>query len=344
MGFLSWLLWGRGKGLQDLARWLDVDLRELKQLQPEYRQFTVPKRSDGVRTISAPTDSLKRVQRRILRRLLRGLRAHDAAHGFERGRSIVTNARVHCGQDVVVRMDLVDFFPSTQKRRVHRYFRRIGWNRPAAKLLTRLCTHEGGLPQGASTSPRLSNLVNYRFDARIAGMAAALGGRYTRYADDLTISFPPEEVGDDWIIRSGPAMPFLLEGHPSKIRYLRSFIRRVAAQEGYRVHGWKKTTVRRRHHRQVVTGLVVNEQVNLPRETRRLLRAAAHRAEQNKTSILDANYEAFSYGRRAQPTLTAAQLDGWQALQAMIVKQRQGTDAGDPQGLAPRSQGEDRRE
>lgn len=323
MGFLSWLLWGRGKGVKELAHWLEVDLRELKRFKPEYREFTIPKRAGGSRSISAPSDALKRMQRRILRRLLKGLRAHDAAHGFERDRSIVTNARVHQGRDVVVRMDLVNFFPSTSSRRVRRYFRRIGWNRPAAKILTTLCSHEGGLPQGAPTSPRLSNLVNYRFDARISGLVAALGGRYTRYADDLTVSFPAESKEEDWVIRSGPAMPFLLEDHPSKIRYVRSFIRRVAREEGYRVHGWKKTTVRRRHQRQTVTGLVVNEKVNLPRETRRRLRAIAHRAEQNRRTILDANYQPFSHGRRAQPTLTTSQLEGWQALQAMIDQQRE---------------------
>jgi retron-type reverse transcriptase len=321
MGFFSWLLWGSGKGVKELAAWLDINPRQLKQLKPEYRQFTIPKRSGGVRQISAPSDELKRVQQRILRRLLRGLRAHDAAHGFERGRSIVTNARIHCGQEVVVRMDLVDFFPSTRARRVHRYFRRIGWNRSAARLLTRLCTHEGGLPQGAPTSPRLSNLVNYRLDARIAGKVAAFGGRYTRYADDLTISFPAEEPEEDWVIRSGPPLPFLLEGHPGKIRYLRSFIRRIMGEAGYQIHRRKKMSVRRRHHRQLVTGLVVNEKVNLPRETRRRLRAVAHRMEKNKRSILDANYQPFSTGRRRQPTLTPSQLEGWQALQSMIAKQ-----------------------
>lgn len=321
MGFLSWLLYGSGKGVKELAEWLGVDLRELKRLKPEYREFTIPKRSGGTRQISAPSGNLKCMQRRILRRLLKRLRAHEAAHGFEGGRSIVTNARVHRGQEVVVRLDLVDFFPSTQTRRVHRYFRRIGWNRAASKLLVRLCTLDGGLPQGAPTSPRLSNLVNYRFDARIAGMVAALGGRYTRYADDMTISFPAEKPEEDWVIRSGPAMPFLMEGHPSKIRYVRSFIRRVASEEGYRVHGWKKTRVRRRHHRQIVTGLVVNEKVQLPREVRRRLRAIEHRVRQAKRSILDADYQPFTYGRRPQPTLTPSQLEGWQALQTMIAKQ-----------------------
>ena len=193
-----------------------------------------------------------------------------------------------------------------------------------------IVTLQGGLPQGAPTSPRLSNLVNYRLDARIAGMVAALGGRYTRYADDLTISFPPEWSDDDWIIRAGPAMPFLLEGHPSKIRYIRSFIRRVAAEEGYRVHGKKKMTVRRRHHQQLVTGLVVNEKVNLPRKTRRRLRAIAHRAEQARRPTLDENYQPFTSPRHATPTLTPYQLEGWQALQTMIAKQSHKDESVEP--------------
>ena len=323
MGLFSWLLWGRGKTVKDLAEWLDVDVRQLKRVQPIYHQFPVPKRSGGVREISAPSDELKRIQRRILGRVLKGLRAHDAAHGFERGRSIVTNARVHCGQEVVIRMDLIDFFPSTQATRVQRYFRRVGWNRPAARLLTRLCTDQGGLPQGAPTSPRLSNLVNYKVDARIAGMVAAMGGRYTRYADDLTFSFPAEPPEDDWVIRSGPPMPFLLDEHPSKIRFLRSFVRRVMREAGYRVHRRKKMNVRRPHHRQEVTGLVVNEKVNLPRSTRRWLRAVAHRMEGKKRMILDASYEPFSDRSSRQPTLTASQLAGWQALLSMVDQQRE---------------------
>ena len=84
---------------------------------------------------------------------------------------IHSNAVAHQGQDVVVRVDLVDFFTTTRAERVQRYFRRIGWNRPAARILTRLCTFDNGLPQGAPTSPRLSNLVNYRLDVRLINSA-----------------------------------------------------------------------------------------------------------------------------------------------------------------------------
>ena len=149
MRLLDWLLPGRGHGVAELARRLGVELRELRRIEPRYREFTIPKRSGGRRRILAPEPNLKALQRRILRRLLTRLRVHPSATGFEPGRSIVTNAMAHCGQAVVLRMDVKDFFPSTGVKRLKRYLRRIGWNRPATTLLLRLCTRDGGLPQGA---------------------------------------------------------------------------------------------------------------------------------------------------------------------------------------------------
>ena len=327
MGFLSWLLWGPGHGLGELARRLGMHPREIRRFQGGYREFSVPKRTGGTRRILAPDDEFKELQRRILRRLLARLRAHPAVHGFERGRSIVTNALAHQGQEVVVRFDLVDFFGSTSDERVQRYFRRIGWNRQAAKILTRLCTHEGGLPQGAPTSPRLSNLVNYRLDARLAGMANALGGVYTRYADDITLSFPKQAPKESWMARSGKPAPFRLASCPNKIAFLRAFVRRVAGEEGYRVHRRRKQSVRRCHHRQTVTGLVVNARVNLPRTTRRWLRAVEHRAQMAKDSPFD-----FANPSARRPTLTRSQLAGWQALQAMIASQTADAKEQSPSG------------
>ncbi len=92
------------------------------------------------------------------------------------------------GKAVVLKMDLRNFFPTTTAARVERYFRIAGWSKEASALLTRLCTYEGALPQGAPTSPRLSNLVNHPMDARLAALAAASGAVYTRYADDMTFS------------------------------------------------------------------------------------------------------------------------------------------------------------
>jgi retron-type reverse transcriptase len=300
MGLLDWLFPGRGHAVAELARRLDLDKTQLRRIEPHYREFTIPKRSGGKRRILAPERELKALQRATLRRLLARLRVHDAAMGFERGRSIVTNALAHRGQAVVLRFDIRDFFPSTSAKRVGKYFRRIGWNRPATKLLLRWCTHDGGLPQGAPTSPRLSNLVNYRLDARLAGMAATLSAVYTRYADDITISFAEDDR--------------------EAVHYIQRFVRRVVEAEGYRLHHRKKLSIRRRHQQQIVTGLVVNDRVHLPRSVRRWLRAVEHRAASQRP-VWTTSSEPSDYRPRKKPTLSAGQLEGWQALQAMISRQ-----------------------
>jgi RNA-directed DNA polymerase len=287
MGFAGWLgklFAGKGRGLEELAERLGVGVDELRAVPIRYRTFTIPKRSGGARRVCAPDDQLKGVQRRILRRLLARLPCHPCAMGFERGRSIVTNARPHAGKAVTVCMDLRDFFPSTSARGVRDYFRKIGWNRAASGLLVRLCTHEGGLPQGAPTSPRLSNLANQRLDARLSGIARRYGASYTRYADDLAFSFGADE--------------------PETIRAVIRATKDVVRYEGYRLHQRRKLHIRRRWDRQVVTGLVVNEGVNLPRETRRWLRAVEHRAANG-----------------GEATLSPAQLQGWRSLQQMVATQ-----------------------
>jgi retron-type reverse transcriptase len=272
--------------LAELVRRLDVDVETLRSFQPTYHEFDIPKRAGGTRRIASPSDELKELQRRILRRLLGRLRAHPAATGFERGHSIVTNAKHHAGRAVVVRMDLEDFFDTTASGRVRDYFRHIGWDREAADVLVRLTTWKGGLPQGAPTSPRLSNLVNYRLDARLAAWADRRGARYSRYADDLTFSFERDD--------------------PAGIRSFISCVRAIVRDEGYRVHRRKKFYVRRRHQHQRVTGLVVNEKVQLPRKTRRWLRAVEHH---------------LATGRPV--TLSETQLAGWRALGDMIARQRE---------------------
>ncbi len=287
MGFLDFLSKGSGHGLDELARRLGMSPPELASIQAAYRQFTIPKRSGGHRRILAPQKELKSVQRRILRRLLALLVSHPAATGFERGRSIVTNASRHLGRAVVVRMDLRDFFDSTSARRVRRFFRRIGWNRPAARRLGELCTHRGALPQGAPTSPRLANLVNYRLDTRLNNLAAAFGATYTRYADDLVFSFDVDKR--------------------TQTRRLINLVKLIVREEGYRVHTRRKLHIRRRHQQQRVTGLVVNDRVNLPRRTRRWLRAVEHHHATGRSS-----------------TLTETQLSGWRAYASMIAGGRRG--------------------
>ncbi|MHC5023594.1 MAG: reverse transcriptase family protein [Planctomycetota bacterium] len=282
MGLLDFLRRrDRGLGLDELARRLGVSEADLAAARIGYREFNIPKRrGGGTRRILAPDPDLKDLQRRILRRVLALLVAHDAATGFERGRSIVTNASRHRGRAVVVRLDLRRFFESTSSKRVERFFRSIGWSRAAAHRLAELCTRDGGLPQGAPTSPRLANLVNFRLDTRLDRLATKLGATYTRYADDLTFSFPRDDA--------------------AAARSVVKMAQRIVGDEGYRLHS-RKLSILRRHQQQRVTGLVVNESVNLPRSRRRWLRAVEHR---------------HARGRGA--TLTDAQLQGWRAYRRMI--------------------------
>lgn len=275
---------GPQRGLPELARRLGVSVPELQKVPIQYNVFRIPKRTGGVRLISAPCPELKGIQKRILRRLLTRLNAHPCAMGFERGRSILTNASPHAGRDIIIRMDIQEFFPSIKSARVERFFRAIGWDKESARSLTRICTNEDALPQGAPTSPRLSNLVNIRLDARLAELARKLGIGYTRYADDLTFSLT-STPGPDAV-------------RPGSIVHI---VKAILQDEGYNIHLHKKLRISRRHQRQVVTGLVVNDRPNLPRARRRWLRAVEHHVQT---------------GRPA--TLTSQQLAGWQALRQMI--------------------------
>lgn len=289
MSLFSWLTGGRGRTPAVLAERVGLPLAELEAVPIRYHAFEVPKRGGGTRTIHAPDPALKAIQRQIYRRVLKRLPVHAAVTGFRPGYSIASNAACHVGQAVVVRMDIRDFFGSTTARRVERYFRRVGWNRAAAALLTRLCTHEGALPQGAPTSPVLANAVNFQMDARLAGLARNYGAIYTRYADDLTFSFA--------------------EDHRDNVGQLIHFTKETVQDcGGYKLHQKKKLRIRRRHQQQRVTGLVVNERMTLPRKSRRWLRAVDHRMQQGGAA-----------------TLTPQQRQGWAALEHMIATHSSGT-------------------
>lgn len=291
----------RGRNTLQLAQWLDTTRDELFKIVPRYQEFSIPKNSGGSRKIHAPDPQLKKTQRQILRRLLAGLKSHPAAVGFEKGKSIVTGARQHTGKHVVLRFDIIDFFPSTKRTTVLKYFRRIGWNRRAAKLLTRLVTHENCLPQGAPTSPRLSNLVNFFMDYLIEDFIANYDGNYTRYADDITVSFSDPDLDLEEIIDR---------------------VFGIIRWRGYRPHLGRKLKVRRRGQRQSVNGLVVNDQVNLPREKRRWLRSVKHRAKASWNWIDPENPDKPRPTLQPSPTLTRSEFEGWLALENMIRSQR----------------------
>ena len=243
-----------------LAQRLHVRKRKLAYLlfkaKPLYTTFTIPKHSGDPRVLSAPIPLLKQVQRRILHTVFAHQKFSPACHGFRAKRSILTNARPHVGRPIVIRLDLKDFFPTINYGRVRELFREFNVEGMEAAWLARLCTHEGRLPQGAPTSPAIANAVCFQMDARLLGLARSVKARYTRYADDLTFSGPPEIV---------------------KILPL---VRRIVKESGFEVSA-KKTFIQRRGSCQKVTGVVVNDRPNVPRWHRRMLRAIIHNSVKN---------------------------------------------------------------
>lgn len=242
-----------------------------------YLRFRIPKKTGGERLISAPMPSLKKAQHWILANILEKIPLHDAAHGFVAGRSIVSNARPHVGAGIVVNMDLKDFFPSVHWRRVRGLFRALGYSEAVSTLLGLICseapsqrvvldgkrfyvtTGERHLPQGAPTSPAITNLLCRNLDLRLTDIATGMGFVYTRYADDLTFSSPFKDAAVGKLLR--------------EIRY-------VLPREGFTVHP-AKTRVQRRGRQQEVTGLVVNDKLGVPRETLKRFRALLFQIEKD---------------------------------------------------------------
>ena len=274
-----------------LCEALNLTVSELRRLcyqreastYSHYTRFEIPKRSGGMRAIWAPLPTLKQAQHWILHEILERLVVHGAAHGFLSGCSIATNAAEHRNSQLLVKLDIENFFPSISWKRVKGVFRKAGYPEQIATLLALLCTEapreivqdngktyyvalaERCLPQGAPTSPALTNALCLRLDRRITGFADKTGWRYTRYADDLTFSFAADNSQEADISR------------------LLGTVKRILGEEGFNVNV-KKTHVIRQHQAQQVTGLIVNgtQAPRVSRSLKRQMRAALHNLQQGK--------------------------------------------------------------
>ena len=178
--------------LKHLAQLLDIDLNIVSHFcgKPHdfYRVFEIPKRSGGTRIIESPLPELIEAQRWIKTNILDQLYISSAAHGFSKGKTIITNASAHLGNQQILKMDIRDFFPSIRQNRIIGLFRSLGYSWKVCVLLSQVCSSNGRLPQGAATSPALSNILFFAADCRLKALADDLGVTYTRYADDLTFS------------------------------------------------------------------------------------------------------------------------------------------------------------
>lgn len=194
--------WGRDADdalqRQSIADLLGVRVDDLDAIRMgsryHYRPMTRPKPDGRERRILAPSPPLKLLQRRFLDAYLVHQAVHPSATAFRPGGSTVAHARPHAHGRLIATVDLRDFFESTRGGRVARWLTAQAWGLEATRVLMRLCVFCDGLPQGAPTSPCLSNLVNRRLDERLDNLARATGGVYTRYGDDLAFSWTDERL------------------------------------------------------------------------------------------------------------------------------------------------------
>ncbi|MBF5005465.1 reverse transcriptase family protein [Diaphorobacter caeni] len=256
-----------------------------------YRHRLIPKARGGLRLLEVPKQRLAAAQQQIRVQLLERIPVHEAAHGFARGRSVLTHAATHAGQPFVCAFDLQDFFHSITAAQIRALWRTLGYPAGIATELTALTTTVTPAPvrerlledasvtrtqarrlalphlaQGASSSPALANLCAFQLDLRLSALAERFGARYSRYADDLVFS--------------GPAS---LQRH---FAALHGWVRGIAEDEGFALHP-EKTRRMPRHARQRITGVVVNDQPNLARHDYDLLRAELHQLSLQKEAVSD---------------------------------------------------------
>lgn len=275
---------------RDVAELLQIEYSTLRYITyhrdvvtfDNYYRFDIPKKSGGTRHIAAPKTQLKMAQRQILEKILEKIEISEQAHGFIKSKSVLTGAKAHStSPDLLINMDLENFFPTVTFERVRGMFQYLGYSGYIASLLAMICTYcermaveikgetkyiktsDRILPQGSPASPMITNILCKRMDSRISGYCRNWNVTYTRYADDMSFSYHGELK--DFAIGS----------------FLRT-IQNIVTQEGFRINN-EKTHILRKHNRQYITGIVVNnEQIGVTKKWVKVLRASIHNAQKRK--------------------------------------------------------------
>lgn len=248
-----------GGPIYDLSSAIGISPRLITSIihskKKHYRHFKIPKKSGDYRDIASPRAFLKVIQYWLNDYILHSLPVDPAVYSFKRGASIVSNASPHVAKAFVANIDIKDFFGSITDELVAAHLGSCGLSRPLARTISQIVTLNGSLPQGAPTSPILSNSILFKLDNRMRALSSRAGCAYTRYADDITIS---GKRRDD-------------------VSRLIKFCAKSLGNYGMKLQA-RKTRIASKSGRQVVTGLVVNQQIAPPRKYRRLVRAMFHRA------------------------------------------------------------------
>ena len=281
---------------EDAARFFEVSHAKLLYTlykapdEDRYAAFEIPKRTGGMRQISAPRGLTRELQYKVLPVLRTVFDAHPSAHGFIQNRSVVSNASGHVGQRLVLNIDLKDFFPSINFGRVRGLFmsKAFGMGPAAAAIFAQICTFKNGLPQGAPTSPVLSNFMATSLDRQLTRLARQNRMTYSRYADDITLSTNAAAFS------VSIAAFEQTDGGRAAVKAGETLTNIIAAN-GFAINA-KKVRLQRHFEHQSVTGLCVNAKVNVERQRIRQVRAMLHAWQ--KFGLDDA---ASEYFRRYAP-------------------------------------------
>lgn len=260
--------------VSDIANLLGVPAGQLLYIlyrkKDNYRTFEIEKKNGKKRVINAPCGGLSILQTRLKPVLEYFYRPKKSAHGFIKGKSIITNAGMHIKKNFVVNIDLENYFESISFARVYGIFKSKPFNfaHPTATVLAQLCTHNGKLPQGACTSPILANIASASLDKQLTQFAGRKKISYSRYADDITFSFNQRNID---IIKKNDDGSYSLS----------ETIDNIISKNGFKIN-YDKFRVQTRNTRQSVTGLVVNDKVNINRRYIRITRSMIHRWTDDK--------------------------------------------------------------
>lgn len=257
-----------------LLAYLGLSAKELKKIWwyrgRMYHRFPITKGSGKVRLIAAPNRRLKFLQGKLVPLLDRLYRLRNPVHGFVPARSVKTNAEAHGRRRFVVNLDLKDFFPTITENRVRGLLTSLGVDMRVAEIIARLCCVNAHLPQGAPTSPVISNMICYRLDTDLLRIAKDARAIYTRYADDITFSSyqPPAPLFEGTLPAVGRFSPALLS--PQLGGTLQS--------NGFTINA-EKSHYADRNSRRIVTGVKINAGLNVDRRYVRHIRALLHSIE-----------------------------------------------------------------
>jgi S1-C subfamily serine protease/retron-type reverse transcriptase len=277
----------------ELLKFLALSTAELKKIWwfrgRMYQKFEISKGDGKKRVISAPDRRLKMLQTKIACSLASIYRPRNPVHGFVDGRSVKTNATAHLRSKFVMNLDIEGFFSAITEGRVSGLMNALGIDGRVAEILARICCNEGVLPQGAPSSPVISNMICFRMDKELQTIAKESRCIYTRYADDITFS-------------SYQPLTLLFEGPPPPAGNFSPDLLKDRLRGAFRSNGFainpQKVHYADKHSRRTVTGLKINELVNVDRKFVRNIRAALFVTE-TKGAAVAQKILKDKYGREA---------------------------------------------